>query len=299
MRKQFTLIEVLGLPAMAPQERRQARERFTLIELLVVVAIIAILAAMLLPVLGRAKETASMAVCMNNQKQMALSNIMYAEDYGDFAPYYYSGMPMTKSRKNKRNRFNGTTMFAYMLPMLYRDGYLGDMQVGYCSKVGPPDENGLTNQANWPGGMKFRMDHDYGYWGDPYENALTNQGDFAYYGPGTSHYDWEHWSNKTSTQLWVFMQKAVPSLYPGHVGAVHADGRVTKGHCQDSERSDRFPYDGPTVQTTVARMPLMMDSFLAKGGNWWGSSPHFLPHFWNTPYRGRGNVLFHDGSVET
>src|ERR1039457_5737120 len=59
---------------------------FTLVELLVVIGIIAILAALLLPVLGKAKERSQTAGCLNNMKQLQLCYQMYVDDNNDYLP---------------------------------------------------------------------------------------------------------------------------------------------------------------------------------------------------------------------
>jgi len=93
-----------------------ASRGFTLIDLLVVVAIIAILAAMLLPVLSSARRKAQATQCLNNLRQISQGTFLYCEDNGDNLPFAWFDDPDPKSNN----------YFALLTPLIYGsdfDGY--------------------------------------------------------------------------------------------------------------------------------------------------------------------------------
>ncbi|MFI4898373.1 MAG: type II secretion system protein [Phycisphaerales bacterium JB059] len=88
--------------------RRPRSPAFTLIELLVVIAIIAVLIGILLPALGRARDTARVAKCLSDERQMALAFTTYANDQKDWYPI----MPFSAGMRQAWN-----------------DGYLANQQI--------------------------------------------------------------------------------------------------------------------------------------------------------------------------
>jgi prepilin-type N-terminal cleavage/methylation domain-containing protein/prepilin-type processing-associated H-X9-DG protein len=68
------------------ENRRRATGAFTLIELLVVIGIIAVLVALLLPVMGRARASARFTACKSNIRQQLQAHALYAQNWHDFKP---------------------------------------------------------------------------------------------------------------------------------------------------------------------------------------------------------------------
>jgi prepilin-type N-terminal cleavage/methylation domain-containing protein/prepilin-type processing-associated H-X9-DG protein len=76
---------------MSKQSQQKVRA-FTLIELLVVIGIIAILAAILFPVFGRARENARRSTCLSNMKQILLASTQYTQDSDELYPPSYTNI---------------------------------------------------------------------------------------------------------------------------------------------------------------------------------------------------------------
>jgi len=91
----------------------QKTTAFTLIELLVVIAIIAILAAMLLPALGKAKEKGRRISCLNNLRQVGLFMQLYTDDNKDVFPGHRNTGLNVADEPPSRTNWWGTTIVPY------------------------------------------------------------------------------------------------------------------------------------------------------------------------------------------
>jgi prepilin-type N-terminal cleavage/methylation domain-containing protein/prepilin-type processing-associated H-X9-DG protein len=77
----------------APGAGATQRRGFTLVELLVVIAVIAVLAGLLFPVLAHARERARQMTCLSNLRQIGTAHLLYLDDWDGQLPYWWQAGP--------------------------------------------------------------------------------------------------------------------------------------------------------------------------------------------------------------
>jgi prepilin-type N-terminal cleavage/methylation domain-containing protein/prepilin-type processing-associated H-X9-DG protein len=139
-----------------------ASRAFTLVELLVVIGIIALMIAMLLPVLSRVREAANRTACLSNLRQVHLSFHFYALNHNDQVPLGY---------RANRKQFNvmiysGTLPGFVLFGRLYEEGLMDQPRVFFCPSETNPQFLFNTPQNPWPPGPQ----------GDPAANVQGGYG---------------------------------------------------------------------------------------------------------------------------
>ncbi|MHB8636828.1 MAG: prepilin-type N-terminal cleavage/methylation domain-containing protein [Fimbriimonadaceae bacterium] len=119
------------------------RAAFTLIELLVVIAIIAILAAILFPVLAQAKASAKKIACLSNDNQIGLALMMYLNDNDDVYPQEHpsSANPVVDDSDAQLEGIDYGSPLLKILPYV-ASANVDKTQIYFCPM--DPDPHGLT-----------------------------------------------------------------------------------------------------------------------------------------------------------
>jgi prepilin-type N-terminal cleavage/methylation domain-containing protein len=95
--------------------KNRVKQKFTLIELLIAIAIIGILASLLVPGLGRAREAAKRAVCMSNVSQNVRWNMVFSIDYNAKIPLqYHTYAPRNSSYMKVNSVYQNTGNFVQL-----------------------------------------------------------------------------------------------------------------------------------------------------------------------------------------
>lgn len=224
-----------------------SRGGFTLIELLVVIGIVAVLAAIMFPVLGKIKNQSMSTVCMSNLKTIHAGTMNYAAEHNGTIPASY---------------VSGPTQDYWWMWVVALEGFLPipnglnpDSKVWNCPKA-----LDLNKQAKGPTPIEWtylRIKNSYPNWlleGTASETRLSsvmNPSNQIFLIDGQLDNEIHAGARNSAATGWAFMQKTPPPLTSGSTGFIHQGaanaiffdghieplkaGNVTKAMCDNPD----------------------------------------------------------------
>jgi len=190
---------------------------FTLIELLVVISIIAILAALLLPSLSKAREAGRRTVCIGNLKQTIIAQNNYADENRNWHPAYYNWRSTLYPYYGKYvnmgwyNVFDYGNQFTHPHPLLCPEGLnkldrTTNLHTNGQTRNNITYDQGIKNtgSSNWPG------QHLRQFGINSFSKTILN---------------WCAWRN-TYSETWAGSVEMIPNTHLTGRPVLYADGHV-------------------------------------------------------------------------
>ena len=258
---------------------RRKHTAFTLLELLVVIAVIAVLAGLLLPALGRAKESARKVICAGNERQIGIAWELYSVDHDDYCP------PFAQQNYSRREWREIET------PLALNVSWVDLLSVFYLSQ----------NTNLWECPQNRFPHHRYL---DEYESRRP--GPWMYYLRRRWNYSYglnavgrtRKQSHDSVPGVWWYGMAANGKLTGTYV-IPPPIGNNEAGYAHDSIRMDRIVSPSMMI-STMDRSPYgihpLTGTLLFDGGPSWNSLMASILTI-SPRHRGLANVLYADGHV--
>lgn len=212
---------------------RSMRGGFTLIELLIVIAILALLASLLFPVLAQARASARAVVCSSNMRQTGIAISLYAADYDGYYP-----VAVDPADRFTPQIWNGIPEFKALIPELpwlheVLLPYVKSKELFHC-----PSDIGMKIE-DFTGFELDGLPTLFGRWGSSYlyrtEIAARHFSDSAFQSPAEINVYMDggglwHGTGPTDEQIGVghFFEQN-PMLFARRYNTLHGDGHM-KNH---------------------------------------------------------------------